>query len=194
MNVSNVKLVFEKSAYLIASLIATIFGAVMSSPIPSTSQACLPTDAADVHRREVSAELFYPNSAAFAVQSFNLSASDMGLPDTSSCPFSGDSSPQACPVGEKPNAGSQENQDASCPWTYVECFDADRIPMAITMAQCQCSACLDPYTHEVDPNLRCQPVMYNMKVLQKTQCVDGHFRYEQRTLQVPVSCACMRRA
>ncbi|XP_071481579.1 interleukin 17-like protein [Diadema antillarum] len=173
---------------------AAIIQTVTSSPVPSTSQACLPIDAADSHRRELNSNLFYPKAAAFAVQSFNLSTSDMGLAHTSSCPFDGVSSPQNCPVGAKPNAGSPEivNQDGSCPWTYVECFDADRIPMVITMAQCQCSACLDPYTHQVDPNLRCQPVMYNMKVLQKTQCVDGHFRYEQRTLQVPVSCACMR--
>ncbi|XP_071481585.1 interleukin-17C-like [Diadema antillarum] len=176
------------------ALVATILQIVNSSQVKTVAQTCLPLDAADSHRRKMNANLFYPKAPAFAVQSFNLSTSDMGFADKSSCPFDGVSSPQNCPVGAQPNPGSPEitNQDGSCPWTYVECFDADRIPTAITMAQCQCSACLDPYTHEVDPNLRCQPVMYNMKVLQKTQCVDGHFRYEQMTLQVPVSCACMR--
>ncbi|XP_071496724.1 interleukin 17-like protein [Diadema antillarum] len=180
--------------HLFTSVIAAIFQTIASSPVPVTAQTCLPIDAADSHRRNLNSNLFYPKAAAFAVQSFNVSTSDMGLADTSSCPFDGFSSSPDCPVGVKADPGSPEivNQDGSCPWTYVECFDADRIPMAITMAQCQCSACLDPYTHEADPNLRCQPVMYNMKVLQKTQCVDGHFRYEQRTLQVPVSCACMR--
>ncbi|XP_041483820.1 interleukin-17D-like [Lytechinus variegatus] len=184
----------------ICLVIVALVHAVTSSPVSASSSSsssspyCLPMNQADYESRERNGHLFYPNQDAFAVQSFNISDVDMGREETSSCPYDGLSSAKSCPNGAEPSASepTNANQDGMCPWTYVECFDPDRIPMSISMAQCQCSACLDPYTHMADPNLRCQPIFHNMKVLRKTQCVDGLFRYEEETVNIPVACACMR--
>ncbi|XP_063968496.1 interleukin-17D-like [Lytechinus pictus] len=185
----------------ICLVIVALIHTVASSPVPASSSStsssspyCLPMNQADYESRERNGHLFYPNQDAFAVQSFNISDVDLGRKEASSCPYDGLSSAKSCPNGAKPSASepTNANQDGLCPWTYVECFDPDRIPMSISMAQCQCSACLDPYTHMADPNLRCQPIFHNMKVLRKTQCVDGLFRYEEETINIPVACACMR--
>ena len=151
-------------------------------------------NAAALHWRQDNAHRLYPNQAAFAVQSFSITPTDVD--EATSCPYETRAwqyaSSDACPSGAVPTGAVNLKHDASCPWTYVDCTDTNRIPMTIKMAKCQCSDCLDPYTHAVDPNLRCQPVIYNMKVLRRSECINGFYRYVEETIPVPVACACMR--
>ncbi|XP_030844658.1 interleukin-17D-like [Strongylocentrotus purpuratus] len=159
------------------------------------ASSCNPVPLTCISNHSLAQSGLYPNKAAFAVQSFTLSPIDIGRSQSSTCSntiFTGISSDATCPSGTAPGSTLVVNENGLCPWTYVECFDADRIPMALQVAQCQCSGCLDPYTHTPNPNLQCTPVKRNIKVLKKTRCAGGMYKYEEQTLAVPVACACMR--
>ncbi|XP_072170036.1 interleukin 17-like protein [Diadema setosum] len=163
-------------------------GGLPSIPMPPNQPdgtQCLSPDPAEQARRAQNAHNLFPFKNVFAVQSFNSPSPDLFADQT--------------PMGNCPLDGKKKVidvlTDSSCPFTYVTCYDPDRIPSQITVTQCQCTACLDPHTSKPDLNLSCQPVYYNMPVLKKKGCDNnGLFQYELEIEKVPVSCACMRRA
>ncbi|XP_041483821.1 interleukin-17C-like [Lytechinus variegatus] len=168
-----------------AIFLLALIAASYCNPVPSTCVSNHSLPRADL----------YPNKAAFAVRSFSLSPEDIGRSQSDTCSnstYAGFPSNSSCPSGSAPGSTEVVNEDVQCPWTYVECFDSDRIPMALQVAQCQCRGCLDPYTHLPNPALKCTPVMRNIRVLKKTECARGMFRYEEQTLAIPVACTCMR--
>ena len=168
---------------------------ITATSIGASSPACLPQDEASLQRRELTSSMFYPNTNAFGLQSFTTSPTDTMGAQCANSTFRGWSSELDCSSGVVPTMDTPDNEKAWCPWTHVDCYDPERIPMRMSVAQCKCSTCLNPKTNLPDPDLSCQPILYTMQVLRRDSsepCIDGMFNYKQVALRVPVACACMR--
>ncbi|XP_041484085.1 interleukin 17-like protein [Lytechinus variegatus] len=155
------------------------------SGIPDVpGKACLADDPEERVRRQQDAHSLFPYQKVYAVQSFNYSSPDV---------FSDALPALDCPMGTKETEVTRDvSTESTCPFTYVTCYDPDRIPARLTVAQCGGSSCIDPYKNEEDPELSCQPVYYNIKVLRRKSCKNGMFHYEEQDERIPVACACMR--
>lgn len=73
---------------------------------------------------------------------------------------------------------------ATCPWTYVVDYDAERVPKRIAKAVCSCLHC--QRARGV-----CEPVKSYIPVVKKL-CESGSWRFHKSIVEVPVGCVCIR--
>ena len=86
------------------------------------------------------------------------------------------------------NTGDHKMQSRTlCPWHEVINHDGSRYPRDIVESRCNCS----PVRSCVQISGSCQPVLYNMRVLRRTGCVQGLYRYLPDWYQLTVGCTCM---
>jgi len=77
---------------------------------------------------------------------------------------------------------------SSCPWYYKIDHDMNRFPATILKAVLRCNTTC----RESGPQFTCETVNRHIKVLQKTIAVEGHVKYIQNKIPVPVGFSCSK--
>ncbi|KAL3863037.1 hypothetical protein ACJMK2_004819 [Sinanodonta woodiana] len=76
----------------------------------------------------------------------------------------------------------------SCPVYFELQHDSNRRPTNIIHARCRCERCQGTTKLSLD---RCRPVSTYTRVLRKTGCENGVYRYEPVMEEIPIACTCL---
>ncbi|XP_046543993.1 interleukin 17-like protein [Haliotis rubra] len=74
-----------------------------------------------------------------------------------------------------------------CPWYYNVVNNNRRYPSAIPEAVCRCDRCVD------NRQAKCERVTTQIRVLERTGCINGFFIYKPKSVPVSVGCTCVKR-
>ncbi|XP_067662070.1 interleukin 17-like protein [Haliotis asinina] len=91
-----------------------------------------------------------------------------------------------CPTWEE---AVRFHEGKVCPFHYVLNHDENRIPNTMVETECNCVECLRP---DNGPSnlLDCLPITYYTKVLRRTGCVEGMYRYAEVWEPLKIGCQC----
>lgn len=162
-----------------------------ASPVPSSNnlQCVFPNDVLR-ERYERTKQNFYPYQHAFGIEAFNETES---MPSWLISSYDEEQQVTVCPENQSPRPWrASPMSDSVCPWYYENDYKPNRFPAIVSRAVCSCRECLNPTTSNVDPSYTCKEIKYKIQVLEKVDCIEGLFRYNLTTLDVPVACACLR--
>lgn len=77
---------------------------------------------------------------------------------------------------------------SACPWYLEKTVDNDRYPKEMYRAKSNCKTCIGSNGQQ-----HCERIYHHVKTLQRSECVNGVYQYEERSEFIPIAFACAQR-